>query len=92
MSVVRAGEVKEFIASNLAGALRENHITADELTDGLDLMKKGIIDSIGLINLISAIEDHFQIMVDFEDMDADDFTVIGPLCRYIEERATGGGT
>jgi acyl carrier protein len=88
MSVVRADEVKGFIASNLADSLKENNITVDELTDDLDLMKKGIIDSIDLINLISAIEDHFQISVDFEDMDAEDLTVVGPLCRYIEERAT----
>ena len=50
-------------------------------------MLAGIIDSIGLIKLISAIEERFGVEVDFEDMDTDDITVIGPLCdRYIEER------
>ena len=49
-------------------------------SDDLDLMKKGIIDSIGLIMLISAIEEHFGVEVDFEDMDTEKITVLGPLC------------
>ncbi len=88
MSVVRADEVKGFIASNLADSLKENGVPVDALPDDLDLMKKGIIDSIGLIMLISAIEEHFDLEeVDFEDMDTEELTVIGPLCAYIAERA-----
>jgi len=50
-------------------------------------MKRGIIDSIGFLQLVSAIENHFGIEVDFEDMDTEDLTIIGSICRYIEERA-----
>ena len=88
MSVVRADEVKAFIASNLADALKENNVPADAVLDDLDLMKKGIIDSIGLIMLISAIEEHFNLEeVDFEDMDTEELTVVGPLSAYIADRA-----
>jgi acyl carrier protein len=87
MSVVRAAEVKAFIASHLAEPLAENGVSPSELTDDFDLMKKGIIDSIDLINLVSAIEEHFRIEVDFEDMDTEELTVIGPLGSYIEKRA-----
>jgi len=91
MSVVKAAEVKAFIASHLADPLRENNVDPTGLTDDFDLMKRGIIDSIDLINLVSAIEERFNIEVDFEDMDTDDLTVVGPLSSYIEERAKSKG-
>ena len=50
-------------------------------------MKRGIIDSLGLIQLISAIEAHFDTEVDFEDMDTEYITVIGSISKYIEEHA-----
>jgi acyl carrier protein len=87
MSVVRSDEVRTFIISHLADALRENNVGENEITTDFDLMKRGIIDSIGLIQIISAIEEHFGIEIDFEDMDTDSLTVIGPLSAYIEERA-----
>jgi acyl carrier protein len=92
MTVVRADEVKAFVASTLADALKENNVPADALPETLDLMKKGIIDSIGLIMLISAIEEHFDLdEVDFEYMDTEELTIIGPLCAYIAERAKRKG-
>jgi acyl carrier protein len=87
MSVVRSDEVRTFIISHLADALRENNVGENGITTDFDLMKRGIIDSIGLIQIISAIEEHFGIEIDFEDMDTDSLTVIGPLSAYIEERA-----
>ena len=87
MTVVRADEVKRFIISHLADSLKENGSLQKEIADDFDLMKRGIIDSIGLIHLISAIEERFNIEVDFEDLDTEYITVIGSICKYIEERA-----
>ncbi len=82
-----AAEIKRFIVAQLSDALKENDVAEQEITDDLDLMKRGIIDSIGLIQLVSAIEEHFGIEIDFEGMDAESITIIGPLSRYIEERS-----
>ena len=87
MSIVQADEVGQFIVSHLAQSFKENNVTEKEITDDFDLMKRGIIDSIGLIQLFAAIEERFGIEVDFEDMDTDNITVIGSICKYIEERA-----
>ena len=87
MNAVKAAEVKAFALSHLADHFVENNFATSDITDDFDLMKKGIIDSIGLIQLVSAIEEHFNIEVDFGDMDTENITVIGPLCKYIEERA-----
>jgi|WetSurMetagenome_2_1015567.scaffolds.fasta_scaffold611138_2 acyl carrier protein len=88
MSAVSSTEIRSFIISQLAIPLGENGVAEGEIADDFDLMKKGIIDSIGLINLFGAIEDHFGVEIDFEDMDTETITVIGPVCRYIAERAT----
>ena len=87
MNIVNADEVGRFIVSHLAQSFKENNVTEKDITDDFDLMKRGIIDSIGLIQLFAAIEERFGIEVDFEDMDTDNITVIGSICKYIEERA-----
>jgi len=92
MGVVSAAEVKEFIASYLVESLRENDMSPDDFTDDLDLMKRGLIDSIDLINLVSAIEERFKITVDFEEMDTENLTVVGPFSSYIEARAVRRST
>ncbi len=92
MSAVTADQVKAFIVEQLSDALKENDVAASEMTDDLDLMKRGIIDSIGLIQLVSAIEEHFGIEIDFEGMDAEKLTIMGPLSAYIEERSKARST
>ena len=90
MSAITPDDVKGFVISHLASALKENGVPPGEVADDLDLMKRGVIDSIGVIHLISAIEEHFNIEeIDFEEMDAEELTIVGPLCRYIAARATG---
>jgi acyl carrier protein len=87
VSIVKADEVRRFIVSHLAHSFKENNVTEKDITDNFDLMNRGIIDSIGLIQLFAAIEERFRIEVDFEDMDTENITVIGFICKYIEERA-----
>jgi acyl carrier protein len=88
VNVISADEVKRFIISHLSDALRENNVASAEIADDFDLMKQGVIDSIGLIQLVSAIEEHFNLEeVDFEEMDTEELTLIGPLSTYIAGRA-----
>ena len=87
MTIPTADEIKAFVGTHLADNFKENDISPFDVADDLDLMKAGIIDSIGLIQLISAIEERFGLEVDFEDMAAESMTVFGPLCAYIAERA-----
>ena len=85
MRIVRAEEVKRFIIFHLDISFKENSMTEKEITDDFDIMKEGIVDSIGFIQLISAIEEQFGIEIDLEAMDTENLTVIGSLCKYIEE-------
>ena len=58
-----------------------------ELPDDFDLLLAGVIDSFGILEMIGAIENEFQIQLDLGLLDAEDITRIGPLARYIAENA-----
>jgi acyl carrier protein len=57
-----------------------------ELADDCDLLLSGMIDSLGLLDLMSAIQQHCQQEIDFEALDPEQLTVVGPLCRYVSEQ------
>jgi lipopolysaccharide O-acetyltransferase len=78
--------VRGFVLTHLDGALREHGRAGPEITDDFDILAEGVVDSFALVELIESIESHFGIVLDFEDVDADDLTVLGPFCRYVAER------
>ena len=45
-----------------------------------------MIDSVAVLEIISAIEKEFQIQLDFVDLDAEQITILGPLSRYTAGR------
>ena len=57
-----------------------------ELADDCDLLLSGMIDSLGLLDLMSAIQQHCEREIDFEALDPEQLTVVGPLCRYVSEQ------
>lgn len=62
-------------------------LSLTEIPDDFDLLLNGVIDSFGILEMISAIEDEFQVQLDLALLDAEDITKIGPLARYIAESA-----
>ena len=60
--------------------------TPSELADDCDLLLSGMIDSLGLLDLMTAIQEHCQRDIDFEALDPEQLTVVGPLCRYVSEQ------
>jgi acyl carrier protein len=77
------GFLREYVAKYLRGQGRE--VPAD-LSDDCDLMLSGYVDSLGLLELITAIQDHFGREIDFDDLDAEQMTIVGPLKRFVAEK------
>jgi acyl carrier protein len=75
--------LEEYIAQKSIAGGKE---TPGELADDCDLLLSGIIDSLGLLDLMSAIQQHCQQEIDFEALDPEQLTVVGPLCRYVSEQ------
>jgi acyl carrier protein len=75
-------EVKKLIVSCCPPTGR----LSDRLPDDFDLRAEGVVDSLGFVALLTEIETRLGAQIDFDGLDAEDLTRIGPLARYIAER------
>ncbi len=87
MNNVTPDKVREFLLTRYYEPIIAMQLSLTEIPDGFDLLLSGVIDSFGILEMISAIEAEFQIQVDLALLDAEDLTRIGPLARYIAESA-----
>jgi acyl carrier protein len=75
--------LREYVAKSLRGQGREGPA---DLSDDCDLLLSGYVDSLGLLELMTAIQDHFGREIDFDDLDAEQMTIVGPLKRFVAEK------
>ena len=90
MKPISVNEVRSLILSSLQTQLEAVGLTADDVPDDFDLLTRGVVDSLAILELITQIEKHFDIKIDFEDLDPENLMIIGPFCRYIEEKCSIG--
>lgn len=79
-------ELREFVVRELETKLRLLGFTKDDVTLDLDLFAAGLIDSMGLIELISAIEDRFGVGVKLDDVDPEEIYSVAGLARHASAR------
>jgi acyl carrier protein len=87
MNAVTPDAVQEFLREYVAKSLRAQgrEVPAD-LSDDCDLLLSGYVDSLGLLELMTAIQDHFGREIDFDELDAEQMTIVGPLRRFIADQ------
>jgi acyl carrier protein len=88
MKDVTPDNVQEFLLTRYYEPIIAMQLSLTEIPDDFDLLLSGVIDSFGILEMISAIEGEFQIELDLALLDAEDITRIGPLARYVAESAT----
>jgi acyl carrier protein len=91
MRAVIADQVRQFLLERYAQALSSTGVSSQSLPDDYDLLERGIIDSIGILEMIGAVEAKFEIELDLENLDAELLTKIGPVCPYVEASAARSG-
>ena len=89
MTGIQAGDVREFVLKRVVEPLRAKHLTPEQVPDDFDLLVEGVIDSLGLLEMVSDVEQHFGLEVDFEELAAGDMTRVGPFSRYVAARSNG---
>ncbi len=77
-------EIKNFIIGDLLG-----NRTGIELSTEDDILTDGLIDSLGVMQLIAMIEDRFKIQIPAEDMVIENFRSIRAIEVYIGKRQAG---
>lgn len=87
-----AAEVRCFLLEHFSFTIAANGLNPAELGDDLDLLRAGVIDSLGVLEMISAVEQRFKITVDFEPMDPADLTLLGKFSSFVAENAVERGS
>lgn len=74
-------KIRSFILENILAGSR-----GATLDDNDSFLEKGIIDSTGILELVSFIEDEFKIQVRDEELVPDNFDSVSKLAGYITTR------
>ena len=90
MSSVTTGNVKTFVTRYLEKRMiAQGREGAFVVSDDCDLLLSGVVDSLGLLELITSIQEHYGREIDFETLDPEHATVLGPLCSFVAEKLAG---
>jgi acyl carrier protein len=76
-------EVRTFLLSRVELPLEAVGLTPESTPDDYDLLAAGVIDSFGIIELIGDLEDRFDVTLEFDDVQPEVVTVVGPLSQYV---------
>jgi acyl carrier protein len=83
VSTISAQDVRLFVLGRLTDPLQAVGLTPDEVPDNFDLLNSGVIDSLGILEIVAALEERFDFEVDFEELDPENLTIIGPLSAFV---------
>ena len=86
MKDVTPSNIRQFLLIKYLEPIEALGLTPANLPDDFDFLLNGVIDSFGILEMISAIEEEFQIELDLAALDAEQITILGPLSRYVAER------
>ena len=76
--------VRKYVLRELTD--RGTEVSSDELNDltDLDLLKNGILDSLGIPRLVVFLEHEFALQIPLEDITLENFSNIKSICIYLE--------
>jgi acyl carrier protein len=81
-----AEDARGLILAHVEEELAAKGLTPSDVPPSFDLLLEGVIDSFGVVELILMLEQRFAFQFDFDELDAEDITRVGPLTEYIERK------
>jgi acyl carrier protein len=76
-----AQKIKQLMAANLTWSGSWN-----DVDDDYPLLAKQVIDSLGMLKLVSLIEEEFDIEIDDDDIVPDNWKTIGHIAQLVETK------
>ena len=87
MSSPTPDDVRVFVATFLNAKLKgRGKVPLNNLPDDYDLLMSGLLNSLALVEMMTAAGEHFDGEVDFEGLDPEKMTIVGPLCMFVSEQ------
>lgn len=77
-------KIRELIVGNLSWGG-----SWSEVTDDYPLLDNHVIDSFGMLKLISLVEEEFDVEIDDEDIVPGNFRTIGDIALLVESKRSG---
>lgn len=77
----------DYVQQQLLNGRSEVAVSAED-----DLLSTGLVDSIGMMQLIAFVENQFAFKVPPEDMTIENFMTIDAISHYVERRNQGDGS
>lgn len=87
MKEITSEKVRQFLLQTYAEQIRATGQDPANVPDDFDFLLRGVIDSFGVLEMVSAIENEFQIALDLAALDAEQMTILGPLSHFVAEHA-----
>lgn len=56
-----------------------------ELDGSYDLLDNGVVDSLGLLQLIAWVEQRYEIPIDEVELSPDHFRSVDAICRFVDQ-------
>ena len=79
--------IRVFVADFLNRKLRDRgQGPLNDLPDDYDVLLSGVLDSLAFVEMMMAAGEHFVGEIDFENLDPEKMTIIGPLCLFVSEQ------
>ena len=79
-------ELCKYLKKMIIDTLKLEEITAEEIKDDAPLFKEGLgLDSIDALELVVAIENIFNVIIEDEDVGKRAFASVNALTRFIQE-------
>ncbi len=88
MSDVTPADVRGFLR-NYLGRKREGngHEELEDLPEDCDLLVSGLLhDSIDFLDLLLAVQEFAGREIDFDVLDPEAMSIVGPLCRFVSQQ------
>jgi acyl carrier protein len=79
--------VRVFVADFLNHKLKDRgQGPLSDLPDDYDVLLSGVLDSLAFVEMMMAAGEHFVGEIDFESLEPEKMTVVGPLCIFVSEQ------
>lgn len=69
--------------------LKDKAPTGAGFTDSDNLLMKGVIDSLRMLDMISFLESQYRLKVDEDDLMPENFESVDAITRFVENRIKG---
>ena len=78
-----ATDVRTYVLELIAEPLTALGLSTASVPPDFDLLREGVLDSLGFIELTIALEEHFGLEIDYEQLDPEELGALDSLSRHV---------